>query len=75
MEDIRPSVSVAFSLGNSISEKTALGMKILTETATILSDPMPVVIGNCNGVVSDDIMVQESDADETMSVGDEPIEV
>ncbi|PWA97502.1 Protein phosphatase 2C [Artemisia annua] len=75
MEDIPPSVSVTFSLGNSISEKTALGMKILTETATMLSDPMPVVIGNCNGVVGDDIMVQESDADETMSVGDEPIEV
>lgn len=75
MEDIPPAVSVGFSLGNPISENTALGMKILTETATMLSDPMPVVIGNCNEVVGDDSMVQESDADETMSVGDEPIEV
>ncbi|KVI05921.1 probable protein phosphatase 2C 6 [Cynara cardunculus var. scolymus] len=65
-------------------------MKLFTETASLLSDPTTVLHGNRNGlkddpslgsllshngVVGDDIMVQESDADEFMSVGDEPIEI
>ncbi|KAK1434221.1 hypothetical protein QVD17_11140 [Tagetes erecta] len=48
-------------------------MNLFTETTTVLH-------GSCNGltgkgVVNDEIMMQESDADETMSVGDVPIEI
>ncbi|XP_076881852.1 protein phosphatase 2C 16-like isoform X2 [Bidens hawaiensis] len=40
--------------------------KPVTENSTELAE---------NGVVCDDIIIQESDADETMSVGDEPVEI
>lgn len=87
MEEMPPSVSVTFSLTNPITENTALGnhvdftrVKLRNETATLLSDPMPVLHENqndltVNGVVGEDIMIPESDADETMSVGDDPIEI
>lgn len=84
-------VSVAFSLTNPISENSGLGnhvdfsrMKLFTETASLLSDPASVLHGNRNGLMGDPSLgsflgaenrVQESDADEFMSVGDEPIEI
>ncbi|XP_071731942.1 protein phosphatase 2C 50-like [Rutidosis leptorrhynchoides] len=79
MDEIPPTVSVTFSLTNPISDESTLEnhvdftqMAVFTETA--------VLHGNCtglmeNGVVVNDIMIQESDADDTMSVGDEPIEI
>ncbi|KAI3786183.1 hypothetical protein L1987_45315 [Smallanthus sonchifolius] len=71
MEEMPPTVSVTFSLTNPISENAALQNHV---------DFTAVLHGNCNGltgkgIVVDEIMNQESDADETMSVGDVPIEI
>ncbi|KAI3727337.1 hypothetical protein L1987_67150 [Smallanthus sonchifolius] len=71
MEEMPPTVSVRFSLTNQISENAALQNHV---------DFTSVLHGNCNGltgkgIVNDEIMNQESDADETMSVGDMPIEI
>ncbi|KAD4889370.1 hypothetical protein E3N88_21443 [Mikania micrantha] len=79
MEEMPPTVSVTFSLTNQVSENGALQshmdytqMNLFAETA--------VLHGSCNGltekgVVDDEIMIQESDVDETMSVGEVPIEI
>ncbi|KAJ9568388.1 hypothetical protein OSB04_004354 [Centaurea solstitialis] len=82
MEEMPPAVSVTFSLTNPISENSGLGnhvdftrVKLFAETATLLSDPNLNGIKSLNGVVGGDIIVQESDADDVMSVGDEPVEL
>ncbi|MFS7974528.1 putative protein-serine/threonine phosphatase [Helianthus anomalus] len=79
MEEMPPTVSVTFSLTNPISENAALQshvdftqMNLFSET-TVLHGNSKGLTGK--GIVGDEIMIQESDADETMSVEDVPIEI
>ncbi|KAI7728164.1 hypothetical protein M8C21_013180 [Ambrosia artemisiifolia] len=79
MEEVTPTVSVTFSLTNTVSENYALQDHVNITQLNLFTETT-VVHRNCNeltdkGVVGDEIMVQESDADETMSVGDRPIEI
>ncbi|KAI3671650.1 hypothetical protein L1987_87390 [Smallanthus sonchifolius] len=79
MEEMPPAVSVTFSLTNPAVENSTL-QNHGDFTQLNLFAGTTVVHGTCdeltrNGVVGDEIMIQESDADETVSVGDEPVEI
>ncbi|KAK9066174.1 hypothetical protein SSX86_013495 [Deinandra increscens subsp. villosa] len=82
MEEMPSTVSVTFSLANpmSMSENSTLQNRVDFAQMNLFTETTAVLHGNCNGlngkgIVDDEIMLQESDADETISVGDVPIEI
>lgn len=71
IDETVPTVSVSISLSSPISAiaKTNDFNRItLFGTASLLSDPMPVLHDGSKGVVNDDIMMQENVTDEVMSI-------
>ncbi|KAK9054758.1 hypothetical protein SSX86_025837 [Deinandra increscens subsp. villosa] len=79
MEEMPPTVSVTFSLNNPISESSTLQNHVDSTQVNLLTGTT-ALHGNCNElteneVVCDEIVIQESYADETNSVGDEQIEI
>ncbi|KVH97925.1 hypothetical protein Ccrd_023847 [Cynara cardunculus var. scolymus] len=75
MEEMSPSASITFRLTNPVSKTSPnhgdfTRIKLLTETASLLSDPASM--GSFNGS-NDDVMNQENESDDIMSSGDDKV--